>query len=269
MTIRLSNGTIRAALVAAMATTLTLTACGAAGNPSQSPLATDSPEPSTSDDGTAVVVPARPNDIPTDGGCDENRRCFGVLQPGSYQTEFLDPNFSFEIAGSGWVNTQSSGGELNLLSLESPGDELVFLQRATARSADGERVAGVGATAAEMSTWFASRTDLMATGADPVSIGGLGGLTFDITVLPDASPTLRDCPAEPCVMLIGGKDPAEMPSWVWDLALWRGAAMRIWLLDAEGQVVALQVTAWDGSQLEELVTRVQPIIDSITFTEGG
>jgi hypothetical protein len=62
-------------------------------------------------------------------------------------------------------------------------------------------------------------------------------------------------------------DTAEMPSWTWDVALWRGAAMHIWLLDATDQVVAFEATAWAGNQLESFLTRLQPIIESIQFVQ--
>jgi hypothetical protein len=233
-----------------------------------SPLPTDSAEPSAAATSNGFAIPDRPSDIPTDGSCEEDRRCFGVLEPGGFQTEFLDPNFAFEIAETGWVNLRSSGGQLDLHPIDAPGDELFFLQRVEARDADGGRAAGVGATAAELAAWLGDRNDLVVEAVGPISIGGLDGLAVDISVLADTAPVLEDCPTEQCVMLFGGSDPAEMPSWTWDIALWRGAAMRVWLLDAADQVVAFEATAWDGSQLDGLVARVQPIIDSIQFVDG-
>jgi hypothetical protein len=215
----------------------------------------------------AFAVPPRPTEFPPDGSCEEDRRCFGVLEAGSFQTEFLNPNFTFEIPEAGWVNYRSSGGQLDLHPVDAPGDELIFLQRVGAREADGGRAAGVGATAAELGEWLGDRSDLVVEPLGAVSIGGLEGFAFDIVVSEETPSVLDDCPTQPCVMLVGGTDPAEMPSWVWDVALWRGAAMRIWLLDAPDQVVAFEATAWDGAQLEAFLARAQPIIDSIQFAQ--
>ena len=256
----------RAASVSALVCTIVLAACAApASRPENAATATT--EPTANGSSAAFDVPPRPTEFPPDGSCEEDRRCFGVLEAGSFQTEFLDPNFTFEIPEAGWVNYRSSGGQLDLHPSDAPGDELFFLQRVSARNADGGRAAGVGATAAELGVWLGDRSDLMVEPLGDVSIGGLEGFAFDIAV-PEATPSvLDDCPAQPCVMLVGGTDPAEMPSWVWDVALWRGAAMRMWLLDAPDQVVAFEATAWDGTQLEDFLARVQPIIDSIRFAQ--
>jgi hypothetical protein len=260
----------RVSFTTALIVAIALAGCGtpAGDQSSGTPLPSDSAEPSARETSTAFAIPERPSDIPTDGTCEEDRRCFGVLDPGSFQTEFLDPNFTFEITEAGWVNGRSSGGQLDLVPVDAPGDELFFLQRVSAREADGGRVAGVGATAAELGEWLGDRRDLMVEPLGAVSIGGLEGFAFDLTVRADAPPTLDGCPTEQCVMLVGGQDPAEMSSWVWDIALWRGAAMRVWLLDATDQVVAFEATAWDGSQLEDFLARVQPIIESVQFVDG-
>jgi hypothetical protein len=224
-------------------------------------------EPTANGSSAAFVVPPRPTEFPPDGICEENRRCFGVLEVGSFQTEFLDPNFTFEIPEAGWVNFRSSGGQLDLHPIDAPGDELFFLQRVSARDADGGRAAGVGATAAELGEWLGDRSDLVVEPLGAISIGGLEGFALDISVPAETAPVLDDCPTEPCVMLLGGMDTAEMPSWTWDVALWRGAAMHIWLLDATDQVVAFEATAWAGNQLESFLTRLQPIIESIQFVQ--
>ena len=86
-----------------------------------------------------------------------------------------------------------------------------------------------------------------------------------IRVRDDAASGLHDCDAEPCVLLLGGADPAERSTWDWTWALSRGKAMQLWLLDAGDQIVGLNATAWNGDELTTLVEEVQPIIDSIQF----
>jgi hypothetical protein len=233
--------------------------------PIPSTAATEAPTPTPSQAG---LVPPRPTDIPDDGTCEPDRQCLGLLEPGSYQTEFLDPNFSFTISEPGWQNLQSSGGELDIRPLDAPGDELHFLQDPSVRTANGRAVGGIGSTVDELTAFWAGRSDLVIDGMQPTAVGGLEGVELDVTLSASAPDALNGCPVEPCVMLAASLDPAEMPSWLWELSLWRGAAKHIWVLDAGSHRVLLVATAWDGSQLDELVARFQPIVDSIQFVES-
>jgi hypothetical protein len=226
--------------------------------PISSPAATATPTQS-------AVVPLRPTDIPEDGTCEPDRRCFGLLEPGTYRTEFLDPNFSFTISETGWESLRASGGELDIRPLDAPGDELRYLMDPSVRTANGRAVGGIGSTVDELTAFWAGRSDLVIEGLQPAAVGGLEGVQFNLTLSASASDSANGCPAEPCVMLAAALDPAEMPTWLWELRLWRGAALHIWILDAGSHRVLLVATAWDGSQRDELVARFQPIVDSIQF----
>ena len=232
--------------------------------PSQAPVPSLPASPTSTE---AAGVPPRPSDIPVDGTCEPDRRCFGLLESGSYQTEFLNPNFSFTISEPGWENLQSSGGELDIRPLDAPGDELRYLQDPSVRTANGRAVGGIGSTVDELTAFWAGRGDLIIEGLEPAAVGGLEGVELDVTLSASAPDALNGCPAEPCVMLGASLDPAEMPTWLWELRLWRGAALHIWILDAGSHRVLLVATAWDASRLDQLVVRVQPIVATIRYGE--
>jgi len=233
--------------------------------PSQAPIPSLPVTPTPSEAG---VLP-RPTDIPGDGTCEPDRRCFGLLEPGTYRTEFLDPNFSFTISEPGWQNLRSSGGMLDIRPLDAPGDELWYLMDPSVRTANGRAVAGIGSTVDELTAFWSGRSDLTIEGLRPAAVGGLEGVELDITLSASAPDAVDGCPTEPCVMLGASLDPAEMPSWLWELTLWRGAAVHIWILDAGSHRVLLVATAWDGRHLDELVARLQPIVDSLQFLESA
>ncbi len=222
---------------------------------------------STASAAATFTLPPRPDDIATDGTCDEGWRCLGLLTPGAHRTKYVKPNFSFEIAEPGWENLRGAGGLFDIRPTDSPGDELWFLQEVTARSAEGERPFGVSGSAQELADWLAAREDLVVEGPETATVGGLDGMMLTIRVRDDAASGLHDCDAEPCVLLLGGADPAERSTWDWTWALSRGQAMQLWLLDAGDQIVGLNATAWNGDELTALVDEVQPIIDSIQFVE--
>jgi hypothetical protein len=257
--------TFLAVIVAAML----LSACGT--NPVGSPGAESlgaSPAASMSPEAVASATPvARPpvDEIPTDGSCDEDRVCLGVLEPGTYSVPNFDPPFDVDIADDGWVNVRASGGMVLFVDRTAPGDELVLYQGAAPRTFDNKLVAGLGRSPREFMTWLSQRADLDVTEPEAVTLGGLDGWQVDVTVLPDARNGLGDCPTEPCVAIASGLDPAEMPSWTWELGIWAGAAYRLYALDVDGQTVLVVMTAWDATTLDATVDRMQRIVDTIVF----
>jgi hypothetical protein len=201
----------------------------------------------------------------TDGSCEEDRACFGVLKAQSYRAEYFDPVIRFSIPHRGYVNTRSSGGIVNIISVEAPGDEITLFQRASPRTADDKPVAGVGTSVRDFVSWLTARDDLLVTKPKATTLGGLHGMWMDIAVREDAGSAISDCPGDPCVLIAYGIDDSEHATWAWDVGIWRGAAVRAYVLDAGTERLLVTVFAWDGSDLENVVAEFQPIIDSIRF----
>jgi hypothetical protein len=226
------------------------------------------PEESASPSATASpsAVP-RPTDIPVDGSCEPERDCLGILEPGTYRSDLFDPPVAYTVPVDGWQNWRNSGGMVVLLPLDPRGDELVLMQDATPRTADGRVPSDVGEGAAGFVAWLASRTDLDVSEPQAASIGGLGGQSVELRVRDDAPNGINGCPARPCVAIAYGIDSATRPTWTWDLYVWRGAASRLTVLENGDRLVLLVVTAWYGDELGALLDRSQQIVASIRFEQ--
>jgi hypothetical protein len=208
---------------------------------------------------------ATATDIPVDGSCEPERDCLGILAPGTYRSDLFDPPVAYTVPVAGWQNWRNSGGMVVLLPVDTRGDELVLMQDATPRTADGRVPSGVGSGAEGFAAWLASRTDLEVSEPQATSLGGLSGETVELRVREDAPNGINGCPARPCVAIAYGIDSATRPTWTWDLYLWRGAASRLTALENGDRLVLVVVTAWYADELPALLDRSQQIVDSIRF----
>ena len=229
---------------------------GGPTDPSALPSATASPSP----------MP-RPTEIPVDGSCEPERDCLGIMDPGTYRSDLFDPPVAYTVPVTGWQNWRNSGGMVILLPLDARGDELVLMQDATPRTAEGRVPSGVGDGAAGFVSWLASRDDLEVSEPQATSIGGLSGQLVELRVRDDASNGINGCPARPCVAIAYGIDSATRPTWTWNLNVWRGAASRLTVLENGDRLVLLVVTAWYAHELDALLDRTQPIVNSIEFDQ--
>lgn len=267
---------IRALLVAAA---VSLTGCATSipsasgpGSPAPAPTvpasqaeATITASPTSQPRPTAIP---RPNDIPTDGTCDPNHACLGLLVPGTYHTEAFVPGFGFAVAEPGWENLQMSGGIFDLTSITAPGDRIAFLARARATEPDGSRAPGIESSVAALAAWLPSNGSLSTTPAEAVTIGGLQGRWWDVTVSPTATSTPTDCPTLACVMFLQGRDPSSKPTWVWDVGVASSERLRLYLLDWKEDVVAIVVDSLDGTTFDVQTKAADAILSSVVFDEG-
>lgn len=235
-----------------------------AGVPADQSPSPSASAPTTSTAATHSPLP-RPTDIPVDGSCEPERDCLGILPPGSYTSDLFDPPVAYSVPTSGWQNWRNSGGMVVLLPLDRRGDQVVLMQDATPRTADGRVASGVRDGAAGFVAWLASRTDLMVGETQAASIGGLGGQTVELRVRDDAPNGINGCPARPCVAIAYGIESATRPTWTWDLYVWRGAATQLTVLENGDRLVLLVVMAWYADELDALLDRSQPIVESIRF----
>jgi hypothetical protein len=263
--------------LAAAAVAMVLTACagetatpGASADPQPSVGAIASATASLAGESAQPVsgAPTRPQRWEVWGGsCEENRVCLGPLEAGTHQVDYFMPAFSFEVADDGWVNQRASGGLVYIDDMTALGDGIGLFQRAAPRTFDGKLVPGMGSAADAFVSWLTQRTDLDVGQPRETEQGGLSGWVADLVVRDDAPSGVGDCPADPCVAIASGIDPAELPSWEWELDLWAGATFRIYVLDAGDQTDLILMVAWDGTQPDPSMGRLQPVVDSITFAE--
>jgi hypothetical protein len=207
----------------------------------------------------------RPTDIPTDGSCEPNQICLGLLKPGLYHSKVFSPGFSFAIAKSGWENRQQESRVYQLLPIDHPGDVLGLFRDPRALDEAGVTISpAVGPDVASLTSWFTSRPSLQVSPPVNIKIGGLSGSWFDVAIAPGATSNDPRCPVAVCRnLLVDGNLADPNKRWNWGLA--GPEKMRLYLLSAKGGVVAIIADSLDGTTFEDLTQRASEIIASIKF----
>ena len=262
---------IAAALQLAVIVSLTLAACqssGAGASPSTKALASTARESprQTATETPLPLVAHRPSDISTDGTCEEGHDCLGRLKAGTlYQSKVFKPRFSFKVPSNDWENLSETGGTIQLLPIDAPGDAIWFFTDPGATAPDGKPAAGVGDTVSDLSKWLASNPLLHVTPPKAVTVGGLKGVTMDITIAAGAVSHYGDCPVQTCVAIFKGVDPSKFPTWSWDWGLAGLEAQRLYLLSSPDGVVAVFVNSLDGKTFDAMTTAASQIIGTLKF----
>ena len=188
------------------ATVLLLAGCGAATGSSASIPSTVVATPAASAAAAATPTP-RPTPaslptriahraiLPTDGACEDAHSCLGLLPPDAYHTDLFQPGFGFAIADGRWENRVMTPGNVNLKSIDVPGDEIFFFAHPRALKPDGPIDLSVQMTAAMLADWMSGNPNLTVGPVTDVNVGGLTGKQMDIALAPDAVVPTGDCPS--------------------------------------------------------------------------
>jgi hypothetical protein len=149
------------------------------------------------------------------------------------------------------------------VSSDSPGDAILFYARPRPRRPDGSPAPGSFRTPQDVASWLAANAALRTTPARSVEVGGLTGLAIDVEVAPEATEHPTWCEVTTCVEFLHGEDAA--PTWQWDLAIVSSERMRLYLLDAGDQLVAIAVDSIDGTTFDDVTVRADAILGSVRF----
>jgi hypothetical protein len=203
----------------------------------------------------------RPTDIPTDGACEEGHPCLGLIAAGSHHTQLFLPGFSFTMAKTGWENLAMTPGDLGLLPLDTPGDEIQFFTHPEPTKADGTRDLSVTVSVDGIAKWFAADPALTVSPAKAITIGGLSGKVMDFSVAPGTVSHPSDCPVVTCVDLFIGRS----LTWQWDWASLSSERQRMYVLAAKTGVVLIFVDSLDGTTFDALTKRADTILATVKF----
>jgi hypothetical protein len=88
-------------------------------------------------------------------------------------------------------------GDVGLLPLDGPGDEILFFAHPKPTKPDGTLDLSVTASVDSITKWFASDPSLTVGAAKAVTIGGLSGKVMDFAVAPGTVSHPADCPGRP------------------------------------------------------------------------
>jgi hypothetical protein len=223
-------------------------------------LATNRPTPKP----VPTALP-RPNDLPTDGTCDPDHTCLGLLRPGKYHTKVFIPAFAFTIPAAGWENLAEAGGNFDLTSVTEPGDVIQFGWRPRPTKADGTPVLGVRSTVADVGAWLAKDPDIVLSSPGAVTVGGLKGMRWDVAVAPTATTRTNGCPTTACVTFLRGNDPSQKPTWEWDFGVASSERERVYLLSGPKDMTAIIVDSYDGTTFANLARTADQILGTVAF----
>lgn len=238
---------------------LVLAACQGATTPAVPATATPAPTATPTE---RPVSLGRPTDIPTDGSCVPNHQCLGLLAAGTYHSANFERGFSFTIAHAGWQNLEEVPWALPLLPIDHPGDALVFFRDPRASTDDGRILPSVGADVPSIVAWFVANPSLTVTVPVDVTVGGLPGSRFDVSVAAGATNTDAGCPVRVCVAMLVGSA-ANGQYWGWGLA--GPERVRIYLVTAETGTLAIIVDSVDETSFADLTARASEILATVEF----
>jgi hypothetical protein len=240
---------VQARFVLALVMTATLAGCAGAASESGPPIpsvavaATPTPGPTQS-----IAQSAKPASSPSmsappacpnaDGGV-----CVGPLQPGTYTTRSFQPTLTYTVPAS-WDNEEDLAGNFLLIP---PGGSFAgvnpgtsdYLGAYTSVAADApdcadHPAAGVGFDPSSIAAWLGRQPDLHSTVPKPVSIGGLSGLTIDLTLKP---------PATDCAGVMLGQSPSDF-----EHGVIAGLTMRLYLLAYKRGTLAIELDDLTGGK---------------------
>ena len=183
-----------------------------------------------------------------------------ALRPGTYRSEEFKPSLSFHV-GKGWSSTPlEASDDLGITRGQTAGLGFVNLQEVYKPTTTGSAI--VVDAPKNIAEWLQQHPYLQTSNPEPVTVGGVKGVEFDVGVgdLPKGyNPTCSSIIGDPnCVDLVrlstGGL-----------LFVAEGYPVRVIVLeDLEGETVTISFFS-PASEFEEFVPEAQKVIDTVKW----
>jgi hypothetical protein len=208
---------------------------------------------------------------------DASSPCLGPLDAGRYVSANFNPfvphtawvaNYAAlaYTVPAGWTNIEDCDGCYTLARQGAPDSEGIFLFSDVAAhlqdaACTNDVAPGVGQTASAIATWLTTLSGLTTEPPTPVTLGGLHGVTLDVSIAPSWKHACSYSDGQPAVPLF--TDPLK-GGFDWGVA---GAGrMRVNLLDLpDGRVLLVEFEAASKSAFDALVTEATPVVQSFQF----
>ena len=185
------------------------------------------------------------------------------LPAGTYSSEVFATPVTYTVP-AGWKMFEDEPGQFGLALVANDRPCVCFWRdvRAAAASCAEEPEAGVGASAADITTWLARHKGLKTTTPKAVRVGGLSGYVIDVAMDPAWT---GQCDGETSVPTLVGTGISSGVHWGSSAQ----SSQRIYLLDlgedgANGNI-AINIEVCCGVEFKERTAAVTPIIDSLVF----
>ena len=156
----------------------------------------------------------------------------------------------------GWVLSADTNLYANLRPVENDAIGIHLFRDANAASQDAS-------CPAELAAWIEERPGLVVSAPSMTTVGGLSGIQLDVGLKADwtqACPFANGIPSVPLF-----NSPA-IDHWV----VVGNERLRLFLLDLPGGgTVVVDLDAFDGDQVEDLIARSAGIVKSLSFDTSG
>ena len=187
-----------------------------------------------------------------------------ALPAGTYTSRVFQPAVTFTLP-AGWDNPADLAVYFQVRPAGSDvaGIHLFRDPRPASQDASCPETAqaGVGGTSKELVAWIRSLPGLVASDPAPIMIGGLSGVTLDLGIKDGwktSCPFANGLPTVP--LFVGAKG-----EYRWVVA--GNERLRLAVLDAPSGTVVVDVDAFDGSVIDDLLAAADPIVKSFTFAK--
>lgn len=212
--------------------------------------------------------------------CPNQGGCLGDLEAGDHVSVAFNPfvpitDYVYDYGRlsystpEGWSNIVDGQNGYILAKQDAPENAAIYvfstaLADSQADGCPGTVEPGVGTTASALASWLTTLPGLATTTPAPVTIGGLTGMTVDVSVDPTWTRTCPYSNGKPAVAMFTNGQYAEGLNFDWGLTA--GAHMRLILLDLpDGRTLLIDVEAQDQAAWDALVADAMPVIDSFQF----
>jgi hypothetical protein len=206
--------------------------------------------------------------------------CLGdSIEAGSHASAVFNPFLTFDAwtfqygrlsyeVPDGWGNPEEDRAEYVIARTDLGEDASIWLLSDETAHAQGPGCpentidASVGRKPDQLASWLRSLPGLTVTAPAPVSVGGLSGLTLDVSL---KSSWTKACPgggSGPSIQLFADSDGKEH-----DVSVHGGVPLRILLLDlGDGRSLVIFFNAKDKATFDALLPEATSIINSFQFT---
>lgn len=167
------------------------------------------------------------------------------------------------ILPAGWESVEDLPGFLHLRPVGSEVTGIYLFRDPAAASQDAAcpetAEPGVGTGAKELATWISERPGLVASSPAPVTIGGLTGYVVDVGIREGWTASCPFANGSPTVSLLVGS-----AGYRWVVV--GSERLRLSVLDIpSGGTIAVDVDAFDGRLIDDLLSAAGPIVDGLRF----
>lgn len=186
-----------------------------------------------------------------------------ALPAGAFTSTAFVPKVTLTLP-DGWTNPKDAQDFFQLTPAGSEVTGIYLFRDAVAAKQDDAcsdaAEPGVGADAKALADWIAARPGLATSTPETTTLGGLRGYSLDLGIREgwtSACPFANGTPTVP--LLFGEKNGLR-----WVVA--GSERLRLWVLDLPaGGTVIVDIDAFDGRLIDELIAAATPIVESIRF----